>query len=58
MQGQIIETIAFMAIGGFVLFIIIAYGVKVGMKEALDEFKEEIVKEFYLKNINKNNKSH
>lgn len=37
-----------MAIGGFTLFIIIACAVKMGVKEALHEFKEEIVKEFNL----------
>ena len=38
-----------LAIGGLVLFIIIAYAVKMAVKEALYEFKEEIVKEFNLK---------
>ena len=35
--------------GGFALFLIIAGAVKMGVKEALHEFKGEIVKEFNLK---------
>lgn len=38
-----------MVIGGFILFAIIACAVKMAVKEALHEFKEEIVKEFNLK---------
>ena len=37
------------AIGGLILFIIIAWAVKMAVKEALYELKEEIVKEFNLK---------
>jgi hypothetical protein len=36
-------------VGGFVLFLIIAGAVKMAVREALHEFKEEIVKEFNLK---------
>lgn len=33
------------AIGGFILFLIIACAVKMAVKEALYEFKEDIIKE-------------
>lgn len=33
------------ALGGFVLYLIIATAVKIAVKEALHEFKEEVVKE-------------
>ena len=39
-------------IGGFLLFIIIACAVKIAVKEALHEFKEEIAKEYNLKGSN------
>jgi hypothetical protein len=39
------------AIGGFLLFIIIAGAVKLAVKEALHEFKNEIIKEFNLKKV-------
>lgn len=39
------------ALGGFVLFLIIAGAVKMAVKEALHEFKEEIVKEFNIKKV-------
>ncbi|TCT17183.1 hypothetical protein EDC18_101481 [Natranaerovirga pectinivora] len=43
------EAIAFLFIGGLALFIIILLAVKMAMKEALQEFKDEIIKEFNLK---------
>lgn len=45
------------AIGGLFLFIIIAQAVKMGVKEALQEFKEDIVKEFNLKKVDADNKN-
>lgn len=53
------------AIGGFVLYLIIANAVKIGVREALSEFKEEIIKDIKdvkdikdinLKNSNEENK--
>lgn len=41
---------------GFVLFLIIASAVKMAVREALYEFKEDIVKEFNLKIISTENK--
>jgi hypothetical protein len=41
------------ASGGFFLFIIIAGAVKMAVKEALYEFKEDIVKEFDLIKVRK-----
>lgn len=41
--------IGLIVIGGFALFAIIAGAVKIAVREALHEFKEEIVKEFNLK---------
>lgn len=43
------EVIIMMIIGGIILFQIIAGAVKMGVREALYEFKEEINKEFNLK---------
>lgn len=43
------RIVVMIGIGGFLLFIIIACAVKMAVKEALHEFKEEIVKEFNLK---------
>lgn len=40
-------------LGGFLLFFIIANAVKMAVKEALREFKDEIVEEFNLKSIQK-----
>lgn len=42
-------------IGGFILFLIIAGAVKMAVKEALYEFKEDIVKEFNLKKVDEEN---
>jgi hypothetical protein len=52
-------TIAIIVFGGLFLFIIISNAVKMAMREALYEFKEDIIKEFNLKkcddtNINRN----
>jgi len=44
------------AICGFILFLIIAGAVKMAVKEALYEFKEDIVKEFNLKKAKEDNK--
>lgn len=40
-------------IGGFFLFLIIAGAVKMAVKEALYEFKEDMVREFDLKKLDK-----
>lgn len=37
--------LVYIAIGGLILFLIIAGAVKMAVKEALFEFKEEIIKE-------------
>lgn len=42
----------YIVIGGFFLFVIIAGAVKIAVKEALDEIKEDIIKEFNLRKIN------
>jgi hypothetical protein len=39
----------FMAFKGFVLFMIIAFAVKMAVKDVLYEFKEDLVKEFGVK---------
>ncbi len=39
-------------IGGFALFCIILGAVKMAVKEALYEIKEDIIKEFNLKKVN------
>lgn len=39
------------ALGCFVLFLIIALAVKIAVKEALHEFKKEIISEFNLEKI-------
>jgi hypothetical protein len=47
------EILVMIGIGGFILFIIIVGSVKIAVKEALYEFKEDVVKEFNLKPIRK-----
>ncbi len=47
------EILIMAGIGGFILFLIIAGSVKIAVKEALYEIKEDIVKEFNLKPLNK-----
>jgi hypothetical protein len=42
------EIIAMIIIGGFILFLIITFAVKIAVKESLYEFKECIAKEFNL----------
>ncbi|MGB4659750.1 MAG: hypothetical protein WBI07_11245 [Mobilitalea sp.] len=42
-------SIVYIAIGGFILFLIIAGAVKMAVKEALYEFKEDIIKEINLR---------
>lgn len=49
--------IIFMAIGAFVLFMIITYAVKMAVKSALYEFKEDVVKEFGLKRVNEEDRN-
>jgi len=44
--------IFYLAIGGFILFLIIAGAVKMAVKEALYEFKEDIIKEINLRKVN------
>ncbi len=51
MEGLI--YLVYLAIGAFILFIIIANAVKMAVKEALFEFKEEIIKEINQRNLNK-----
>lgn len=47
-------TIAMIVFGGLFLFIIISNAVKMAVREALYEFKEDIVKEFNLKKCDDN----
>lgn len=49
MGAETFGVLLLIGIGGFVLFLIIAGAVKMAVKEALYEFKEDIVKEFNLK---------
>lgn len=42
----------FMAIKGFILFMIIAFAVKIAVREVLYEFKEDLIKEFGLNKAN------
>lgn len=48
------EYIAFTIIGGFILFLIITWAVKIAVKEALIEVKEEIIEEFNLRKEKEN----
>ena len=55
MGGHFMEDFLFLvyiAIGGFILFLIIAGAVKMAVKEALFEFKEEIIKELNQRKSN------
>lgn len=47
------NTLILVLVGGFFLFLIIAFAVKMAVKEALYEFKEDMVKEFDLKKVEK-----
>ncbi len=49
---ELIINLAYLAIGGFILFLIIACAVKMAVKEALFEFKEEILKEINKRKSN------
>jgi hypothetical protein len=51
-----IRGVGTIIIGGFFLFLLIASAVKMAVREVLYEFKEDIVKEFNLKNTNTDNK--
>lgn len=42
---ETLVLLVYIAIGGFILFMIIAGAVKMAVKEALFDFKEEIIKE-------------
>lgn len=42
---EILIYLAYLAIAAFILFLLIAGAVKMGVKEALFEFKDEIIKE-------------
>lgn len=44
-----IEAIILLAIFGLFLFFIIAFAVKLAVKDALYEFKEDVIKELSLK---------
>ena len=44
--------IIMLVLGGFILFLIIANAVKMAVKEALSEFKEDIMKELKTKREN------
>lgn len=46
------QIIAMIVVGVFVLYIIIANAVKVGVREALYDFKEDIIKDINLKKEN------
>ena len=46
------KIFAFIIIGAFFLFVIIAGAVKMAVKEALYEIKEDIIKEFNLRKEN------
>jgi len=48
-------SIIMLVIGGFILFLIIAGAVKMAVKEALSEFKEDIMKELNSIRDNKEN---
>ena len=48
--------IIMLVIGGVILFLIIAGAVKMAVKEALSEFKEDIMKELNSKRENEENK--
>ena len=50
-------TIAIVIVSGFILFLIIVNAVKIAVKEALYEFKEDIIKEFNLRKVEDNNES-
>ncbi|MDF2952301.1 MAG: hypothetical protein K0S18_1884 [Anaerocolumna sp.] len=48
------EYLAFTIIGGFILFLIITWAVKIAVKEALIEVKEEIIEEFNFRKEKEN----
>ncbi|MDF2474100.1 MAG: hypothetical protein K0R92_1507 [Lachnospiraceae bacterium] len=48
------EFLAFAIVGGFILFLIITWAVKIAVKEALTEVKEEIIEEFNLRKEKEN----
>jgi hypothetical protein len=53
-----LQIIGLLIIGAFALFVIVAGATKMAVKEALHEFKEEIMEEFNLKRFivdNENN---
>lgn len=54
MEGLLL--ILYIVIGGFILFLIIASAVKLAVKEALNEFKEDIMKEMNLKKTSEDSK--
>jgi hypothetical protein len=55
MESTIIG-IVMTGVGAVVLFLIIANAVKMAVKEALYEFKEDIIKELNLGKVSKDNK--
>jgi hypothetical protein len=50
LRGRVMGTFI---VCGIALFFIILWAVKIAVKEALYEFKEDIIKEFKLREINK-----
>lgn len=50
-------VIVLLIAGAFVLFLIIANAVKMGVKEALQEFKDDIIKELHPSKEQNNNNS-
>lgn len=50
-MGMTFESIGEIILFLFVLFIVIYHAVKLSVSDALDEFKEKIVKEYDLKKV-------